>query len=89
MSIIIVTGIISCLVSFNAKIILNTIIHTAISVEVLWLLRVVDNYLKYVLYDTKILILRILFTIMIGIYIFFVTVRKMEISIKINNKIRR
>ena len=89
MQIIIVAGIISCLVAFNARIILNTIIHTAITVEVLWLLRVVDNYLNYVLYDTKILVLRILFTIMIGIYIFFVTIRKIEISLKINNKIRR
>lgn len=86
---IIVAGIISSIISFNLKFIINNTIHTFITAALLWLLRVVNNYLEFVMFDTKVLVLKYLFMFVIFIYITFVSIRKVEICIKLSNKTGR
>lgn len=85
---IIFTNVISCLTTFNYKIIFSSIIYTFINIQLLWLLNVVNNYLTDVSHDNKILVLKILFMFMIFIFILFTTIRRFEICLK-SHKIRR
>lgn len=88
MYMIIFTNLVTCLVSFNYKLIISNIIYSFISVELLFLLNAVNNYFNYVSHDSKILILKILYMCVIFIFFIFITIRKMEICLK-SHKIRR
>jgi len=76
------TNIISCFVSHNLRVIISSILYGGMEIELLWLLRIVDNYLNYVIYDNRIFILKFLFIIMIFIYDIFTVVRRTEILLK-------
>ena len=79
---IIVINIISCFISFNFHIIISNIIYSGISVVLLWLLNLLNNYSKFILYDEKIMLVKILFIIMVIIFTLLVVVRQTEILIR-------
>ncbi len=85
---IILINVISCIGSFNIKIIFLNIIYTFISALLFILLSLVNNYLTNVIFDDKVYILKILFMILILFFVFYITIRKLEILVK-SYKIRR
>jgi len=86
---IITINIISCIISFNPRIIIIDVIYTVISIILLLLLRLVNNYLVDIVFDSKINLLRIVFMIMIAVYVIFVAFRKMEVTVKTYKGLRR
>ena len=83
----IATNFLSCLFSFKFRIIVIDIIYTLISCAFLWLLMTIRNYYSYVGESTGILILVIIFIILIAVYTFFITVRKINYLINMHEKV--
>lgn len=83
---IVVTNFFSCLLSFNVRLIIVDIIYTSVSCLLLWLLMVVNDYFNYVGFNNYILALIIIFSIMIIIYVIFITTRKLNLLINIHRK---
>ena len=86
---IIFINLLSITFSFEFHIIIMDLIYTGISVALLMLLRLVNNYLLFVVYDKNINIIKILFMIMIVVYILYISIRKMEVTMKSYKWLRR
>lgn len=79
---IIFINLLSCTIAFKFHIIIMDVAYTIISSSLFLLLRLVNNYLLFVYYDNKISLLKIIFMIMIFIYILYISIRKMEVTMK-------
>ena len=53
------------------------------------ILRLVNNYLVDVVFDYKVNILRVVFMILVAMYIVYITVRKLEVTMKSYKGLRR
>ena len=76
---ILIVNIYSCFFSFNFHVIISDIIYTTMSIMMLWVLNVVNNYSIYIITNNLTIILKILLMILIFVYSLFVLVRKEEI----------
>ena len=86
---IIFINLLSCTIAFKFHIIIMDVAYTIISSSLFLLLRLVNNYLLYVFYDNKINLLKIIFMIMIFIYILYISIRKMEVTMKSYKRLGR
>ena len=67
----------------------ENVIYTIISVVLLLLLRLVNNYLVDIVFASRINLLKIVFMIMIAVYVIFVAFRKIEVTVKTYKGLRR
>ena len=79
-----VTNFLSCLLSFNIRLIIIDIIYTSILCGLLWLLMTIKNYQSYVGQNIYIKVLIIVFIIMIILYTLFITIRKINLLVNIH-----
>ena len=89
MAMIIFNALISIVLSFNLHLIIAEVIYTSITLLVLTLLNLVNTYLNKISYDNITYILSIIFMITIGVYLLFISVRKLELVLKKNKYVRR
>lgn len=87
--IIVFINVISCLLAFNFHFIITDIIYGSISIVLIYLLSLVNDYLKYINFNYFIFVLELLFILLIIIYAVFITFRKFEILLNIRMKKRR
>lgn len=69
----------SCFFAFNIHIIISDITYTFVSIMLLWVLNVVNNYSIYIITNSLTIILKVMLMILIIIYSLFVLIRKEEI----------
>ena len=74
-------NIISFIIAFDLYTILTYLIYGIISIGLLWLLNIVVNYYEY-MQDNVVYYLLIIFSILIFIYMIFITIRKIGILLK-------
>lgn len=86
---IILINLLSCTFSFNFHIIIMDVVYTCISSLLFMILRLVNNYLVDVVFDYKVNILRVVFMILVAMYIVYITVRKLEVTMKSYKGLRR
>ena len=79
---IIVINIYACLFSFNFHIILANIIYSSISILLLWILNIINNYMYYIVKNPFTISLKILLIILVVVYSVFVFIRKEELLLK-------
>ena len=82
-------SIVSIILSFNLHLIVAEIIYTFITLLGLTLLNLVNTFLTKINYDTMTYILSLVFMGTIVVYLFFISVRKLEIVLKKNKYVRR
>ena len=73
-----------CIFSLNVKAIITNIIYTVVSGALLWLLMIISNYHDYIGSNTLVLALIIIFTLLIIVYVIFITVREINILVSMH-----
>ena len=86
---IIIINIIACLFSLSFYLIIANVLYTFITCALLLLLSLINGYLSNVVFDSSINTLKIIFMIIISMFITFITIRKLEVIIKTNKNVRR
>jgi len=81
---IVVTNFLSCLFSFNIKIIIVDLLYTTVSCSLLWLLMTINNYHSYIGDNIYMSVLTIMFMMMIGLYLLFLTIRKINLLVNLH-----
>lgn len=89
MAILICNSLISVVLSFNLHLIIAEVVYTSITLLVLTLLNLINTYLDKINYDTMTHVLSIVFMITIGVYLLFISVRKLELVLNKNKYVRR
>ena len=82
-------SLISIVLSFNLHLMIAEVIYTSITLLVLTLLNLINTYLSKINYDMMTHILSIIFIITIGVYLLFISVRKLELVLNKNKYVRR
>ena len=85
----IANSVVSIIMSLDIHLVGYDILYTVISVIILKVFSLIYNYLDTIYYNRVIFVLGIVFLLMIIIYAFFITIRKIEIIIKKNKFVRR
>ena len=86
---IIFINLLSITISFDFHMIFLDLVYTIITLALFMVLRLVNNYLLFVVYDSKVNIIRIILMIMIVVYILYISIRKMEVTMKSYKGLRR
>ena len=77
-----IVNIFSSMSAFNFYLAFLNIIYSFISIELLWLLNLINSYLTNMILDKNVLFLKRLLVFMIILYAIFITIRKLEIILK-------
>lgn len=78
------TNFLSCLFSFNIRVIMADIGYTSIACGLLWLLTTIISYYNYLGSNQSVLVLISLLIIMIIVYSMFVTIRKVGLLVNLH-----
>ena len=75
--------------SLNLYLMFSALIYTGISIALLKILSLIDNYLEFIFFDRNIFYLKVLLIIMIVIFSCFTTIRRLELLLKRSKNRRR
>ena len=81
---IVATNFLSCLFSFDIRVIMADICYTGIGCGLLWLLTTIIGYYNYLGSDSSVLVLISLLIIMIIVYSMFVMIRKVGLLVNLH-----